>query len=78
MNSDNLQHHFTAHYDQNRNVYIFTGAKDNMINLTWFLIRYQEEYEYFDSLFIANFDIISTAIKKVIKNNSDYNTLGRD
>lgn len=66
---DASQHHFTAHYAQNRNVCIFTGTEDNIINSVWYMKRYQEEY--LESLFIANFDVISTAIREAVKSNPD-------
>lgn len=66
---DASQHHFTAHYAQNRNVCIFTGTEDNIINTVWYMKRYQEEY--LESLFIANFDAISTTVKEVVKNDPD-------
>lgn len=66
---DASQHHFTAHYAQNRNVCIFTGTEDNIINSVWYMKRYQEEY--LESLFIANFDVISIAIREAVKSNPD-------
>lgn len=66
---ENVQHHFTAHYAQNRNVCIFTGTEDNIINSVWYMKRYQEEY--LESLFIANFDVIATAIREAAKSNPD-------